>query len=260
MKKLIIRRKPSWLFRHRTNLNVVDMHVHTTYSDGNFGVKKLIRRCLRKRIGVCVCDHNQIKGSVEICKSSVFSVPSIELTSKEYIDLLVYFYSLNDLKDFYSKYVKGCRIVPAGLDFKLLKWSVADLFKRLKDYNCLNGLAHPDAAEPQNALRFFNSNVKLIKDIDAVEVMNSLHSYKRNRKALEFAHKFGKRLIGGSDAHTLRGVGMAVTVSDGYDVDRFLDNIFKGRNFVRGRPLVGGAWLQNVFMIGKDILLFKKRV
>ena len=76
----------------RKKFNVVDIHVHTDYSDGNFSVRELVKKCKRRKIGACVTDHNYIKGSVELCSSDVFSVPSIEVTSRDCMDLLVYFY------------------------------------------------------------------------------------------------------------------------------------------------------------------------
>ena len=258
--KQVVRRKPSWLFRRRTDLNLVDMHVHTDYSDANFGVKALIKKCLKKKIGVSVTDHNYVKGSVELCKSGVFSIPGIEVTCNENVDFLMYFYSVNDLQDFYDKHIKGNRVVPFAFDMCLLKWKAKQLFKKARDYNCLISVAHPDHYDTKNAIRFFQKNPSLLKEVDAVEGFNSFMSRKENLKSLEWGRKLKKGLTGGSDAHVLRAVGLAVTMTSGFTVDSFLDNIKKRRSSLRGKCVGNMAWMESVIVAARNAVLWKRRV
>jgi predicted metal-dependent phosphoesterase TrpH len=52
----------------------------------------------------------------------------------------------------------------------------------------------------------------MVRLVDFIEVTNGRSSRQENEKALKLATEYGKKGIGGSDAHTLREVGQVVTV------------------------------------------------
>ena len=45
---------------------VVDMHVHTHYTDGLSSVEEIAHRVRELGIGIAITDHNDIRGAVEI--------------------------------------------------------------------------------------------------------------------------------------------------------------------------------------------------
>lgn len=215
----------------------VDMHSHSVFSDGEGDVLSLVRRAKKLGIGVCITDHNEIKGSLGICKKIKFSIPSIEVTSREAYDLLVYFYSVGELKTFYNKYVKDKGIKSLVFDFKRLKWSTEELLDYIKKYNCVLSLAHPITYRPKNSYLYLQKKPKLIRKVPCVEVINSAMHERDNKKVVSWAKELNKKITGGSDAHMLKYLGYGLTASYADNVNEFLDNIMKRKNIVVGRSL-----------------------
>src|SRR5210317_704688 len=90
-----------------TQYAVVDLHFHSKYSDGNNAVSPIAKRALELGIGIAITDHNEIKGAVEIdrCRG-ILNIPGIEVTSREGTHLLIYFYDIKSLNNFYKKDVR----------------------------------------------------------------------------------------------------------------------------------------------------------
>jgi len=69
----------------------IDMHHHSTVSDGSKSPKEIAQHARSKGIGVCITDHNAIQGSLALCREGIFTIPSIEVTSCNQKDILAYF-------------------------------------------------------------------------------------------------------------------------------------------------------------------------
>ena len=68
-----------------------------------------------------------------------------------------------------------------------------------------------------------------------VETLNGAMPGRSNRFAAELAARMGKAPIGGSDAHTMRGVGSAFTIAPGArNKEEFLQAIRAGQGIVQG--------------------------
>ena len=52
----------------KNNYMVVDMHVHTRFSDSYSRVKNIIAKAKRMKIGVAITDHNEIQGVIRAYK------------------------------------------------------------------------------------------------------------------------------------------------------------------------------------------------
>ena len=66
------------------NYTVVDLHFHSNYSDGYNSIPAIVEKALELGIGIALTDHNEIRGAVELsAHRDVFSIPGIEITSKE---------------------------------------------------------------------------------------------------------------------------------------------------------------------------------
>jgi predicted metal-dependent phosphoesterase TrpH len=85
---------------------VVDLHFHSHYSDGFNTVEAIARKVHDLGIGIAVTDHNEIRGAVEIDGyRDIFSIPGIEMTSREGTHVLIYFYQIGALETFYRDHV-----------------------------------------------------------------------------------------------------------------------------------------------------------
>ena len=177
------------------------------------------------------------------------------MTSKDCYDFLLYFYSADDLFTFYQRYIKGHRLLENSLfNYYRLRWSTEDLLEKAKSFNAVTVLAHPDAIPPKNSGVFIDGNKSLLKNIDAVEGINSTMSEASNRKAMEFAKSWKKPVIGSSDAHLSRFIGAGVTAFESSDVENVLEDIRKGRNIVVGNNLKFMYKLKSTITILKNNL------
>ena len=215
-------------FENLKGMTLLDMHSHSTFSDGRDKAEKCLKRAKKLGLNLCLTDHNVISGSKIACESGL-SIPSIEVTSSEAYDFLFYFYTFADLEDFYQKWIKGHRMVEHSfLNYYRLRWSAEELLKKAKDHQAVVILPHPDAIPPKNSGIFIEGNKHFLKNIDAIEVINSTMSEASNIKAVDYARKWKKPAIGCSDAHLSRFIGAGVTAFESDTVETILEDIKKG--------------------------------
>ena len=218
---------------------VVDMHVHTRYSDGLNSARAIAKRAAALGIGVAVTDHNEIKGALEIDKAEhIFSIPGIEITSKEGSHLLVYFYETRSLKKFYHTDVKP--FMGAGV-MTSLSLSMEEIIQRARNYRTVVVFAHPYCAAYTGVcnLHFSKDRLEaLMASVDGVEVINAGNLNKWNLQCAVLGFNLNKAVTGGSDAHSLNHLGRAVTYLPG-EVSRgdFLDAVKESQVRVMGKEL-----------------------
>ena len=218
---------------------VVDMHVHTRYSDGLNSAHAIAKRAAALGIGVAVTDHNAIKGALEIDRAEhVFSIPGIEVTSREGSHLLVYFYETRSLKKFYRIDVKP--FMGAGV-MTSLSLSMEEIIRRARDYRAVVVFAHPYCAAYTGVcnLHFAKERLEaLMASVDGVEVINAGNLNKWNLQCAVLGFNLNKAVTGGSDAHSLNHMGRSVTYMPG-EVGRegFLDAVKESRVRVMGKEL-----------------------
>lgn len=221
-------------------IKLIDMHNHSTFSDGDNKPEEIISRAKELNIGVCITDHNEIKGSLQICKE-VLSIPSTELTSSDSHDFLAYFNSEKDATEFFKKKIEGKKL-KTGL-FKMWKLNIpnAEMIDILKDYNALIALPHPFTHRPKNSYKYFekNKNLGVLKKIDAIEGINGMLRPGRNKKAIEWASLINKPIIGGTDSHNMKYLGNIVTGCFAETRTEFIEEIRKGNNYVIVRNEIG---------------------
>jgi predicted metal-dependent phosphoesterase TrpH len=236
-----------------------DMHVHTNYSyDSKNSPKLLLKKAQKLGIGFAVTDHTVAEGAFELCRQKkVPIIPAIEVKSVEKKEVLLYFYSLKDLRDYYNKYIKNHLCVQRIPRNRFTKWIVSvktdlemvDIMEKSLDYACVRVVPHPFILPPYRSNQFFSKKEfsKLMKKVHAVEVLNRTMSAGQNAKAREWATKHKKGFIGGSDAHIVSELGKVVTASKASNREEFLDNIKKKKSIIIGneRPakhLMNATW------------------
>ena len=164
-------------------------------------------------------------------------IPGIEVSCIEGPHILLYFYNISELEEFYEKHIKLNR---GDNPYMATKMQVSDLLERTKDYNCLRCAAHPYGYAITNSglsktvkKHYVEENV--FDDIDAMEVINGGMNRWLNRKAEKRTKELNKSFTGGTDGHTIFELGRCVTSSDASDIDSFLTSILKKKNFVIGK-------------------------
>ncbi len=224
---------------HAEGYMVMDMHVHTRFSDSFTRISKLIQRAAKLNIGLAITDHNEIKGVVRAyeIKAQTPIIPGIEISIAEGPHILVYFKRLEALISFYEKYVKGHKTRDPHSNTNL---TLPQLMRAKERYDCLVSIAHPYAPSytnvPQNIKKGF-IDLDVLEQADAVEVINGAVTRKKNQKAVSFAHSMGKGITGGSDSHSLFETGKVVTYARAQSIDDFLGAIKTQSNYVLGKPV-----------------------
>jgi predicted metal-dependent phosphoesterase TrpH len=221
------------------NYSVVDMHFHSRYSDGFNHIKSIVHRARKLGIGIAITDHNEIKGAVKLGKvRDILTIPGIELTSKEGSHLLVYFYDVGSLCEFYKIHVKPYmgKGVMASISLEM-----EEIVRRAKKYESLVFFPHPFCAAYTGVCNPIFSKHRLealLRMVDGVEVINAGNLKKWNLQCAVLGFNLGKSMIGGSDGHNLFQMGKAVTYTE-YVTDRiaFLDEIKQNRNWVVGKEI-----------------------
>lgn len=220
--------------------NYVDIHCHSTSSDGCNHANDIIDYANKLGIGISIADHNQIKGSVIACKSKkVFSIPAIEVTSKNTKDILLYFYNVKDLIEYFNKYVKGSWRHNRGFNMNRTTLVEEDIIDHAKDYNCLIILAHPFTNRPKRSYEMFNENQNLLKKVNGIEIINSSQSLLKNKRAIDWHYRLKRNFTAGSDMHHISELGASLTIGKSEKVEGFLEDIRKKKNKAIGYSIEG---------------------
>lgn len=218
---------------------VVDLHFHTEYSDGFSRVKDVAERALELGIGVAITDHNEIRGAIEIDQyRDMLSIPGIEITSREGTHLLVYFYDIESLKQFYGNDVEPFM----GNDvMQSTSLEMEEIIQRARAFETIIVFPHPYCVGYTGIcnLNFSKNRINRLYDmVDGVEVINSQNMNKWNLQCALLGFNLDKAITGGSDGHMLHHLGKVVTYSAcAKDRRLFLDAIRDKQNKVIGREI-----------------------
>ena len=218
---------------------LIDMHVHSRFSDSYSRVSKLLERARRLGIGLAITDHNEILGVERAykIKGRTPVIPGIEISTFEGPHILVYFSNIRSLRFFYYRYVFHRKTADPHSNTTL---TISELMQAAKGYDCLVSVAHPFSLAythvPKSIERGYISP-DFLDQVDAIEVLNGAVTRKRNRQAIEFAGKLGKTITGGSDSHSIFELGKIVTYAKARTVKQFLAAVREGTCCVTGTPM-----------------------
>jgi PHP family Zn ribbon phosphoesterase len=213
----------------------VDMHLHSTYSDGLAPVSRIVDKARRYGFGIALTDHNDIRGAIDLSKEEVFFIPGIEVGGREGIHLVIYFYTLEELKRYYAEYVEPYKL---SNTFYVLDTPTLRLIKGAKRFHCVISAAHPFGAGSTGMAKPLHGDMMteaILEGIHALEIFNAGILKIHNEKAHAFARVTHLGLTGGSDGHTLREIGRAFTfASCPQTVSSFLDAVVDNESGVIG--------------------------
>nr|WP_230972184.1 PHP domain-containing protein [Archaeoglobus neptunius] len=165
------------------------MHAHSTISDGRDSVKKLLSVAVSKKIDlISITDHDTVQGSLE----------AMDIVEEEHLPV---------------KVLPGCEVTSSSghvLAYGILndidpKMSMEETCKAVREAGGVCFLAHPFDFIRGGSIRTGDFRV-----VDGVESFNAKSYF--NFIAKRYARKFSKPEIAGSDAHSARSVGLAITL------------------------------------------------
>ncbi|MGD9310198.1 MAG: PHP domain-containing protein [Desulfosarcina sp.] len=195
-----------------SDYTMVDLHFHSKISDGADTVADIARRARQLGIGIALTDHNAIEGAVKLAEyKDVFSIPGIEVTSREGTHVLVYFYHVNDLKAFYAAH-----IVPhmGSTVMSSIDLDVEAIIRCARKYKSVVIFPHPYSAAYTGICNHTHTDAqvdRLLKLADGVEVINSENLKRWNLKSALLGFNLDRAITGGSDGHSLAQMGSVVT-------------------------------------------------
>ena len=180
--------------------------------------------------------------------------PAIEICTAEGKEIIPYFYTVEDLEEFFNRVVKPKLKKKTSLQSNATKLHMDDLLDELRRCNCVVGLPHPFALPPRRSYKFFKEPEfrPMLKHIHAFEVINQTMLHKQNLAAIGWAMQFDKAIIGGSDGHTILPLGSAFTVSKAASWEEFLDNIKRKQVAVIGEERLLRHQMVNATTIIKE--------
>jgi predicted metal-dependent phosphoesterase TrpH len=193
---------------------LVDTHVHTRYSDGLAGEKRIERFCRDRGIGVAITDHNEIRGATKLLdRERIPVVPGIEVGTEEGIDLLVYFGGGDALEEYFVDAVEPY----LRTRFMVRSWIRTERCLRVaREMGAYVSLAHPFALGRKSLDYQHDRHGKpfvetVLGGVDAIELHNGGVHRGANLKARRYCESAGKRLTVGSDSHRLGTIGSCGT-------------------------------------------------
>ena len=218
---------------------VVDLHFHSSYSDGLNRIETIANHAAKLGIGIAITDHNDIRGALEIDQHpEILNIPGIELTAAEGSHLLLYFYSAEALRHFFDHHVAPFR--GQGV-MSSLSISMRECIERARQYDCLVIFPHPFCAMYTGVcnLQFSENQLhELFQMVDGVEVINANSLSKWNLKCAVLGFNLRKTMTGGSDGHTLTHMGRAVSYARcRNDRTAILDALREKSNRVVGKEI-----------------------
>jgi hypothetical protein len=222
-----------------SGFQAVDMHFHTNHSDAYTTVRSALSSAKRKGVGLAITDHNTPSGALEAhrLQTGVLLIPGMEVSAEDGPHILLFFYDLAEMVDFYHREIERRK---GKSPYMATTLSTEDILECSARYNCVRAAAHP------YGYFMFNRGVakcvekeylgpETLSRFEAIEVINGGMTRNLNRKASDLAVKLGLGLVGGTDGHTLRGLGSVLTCGESGDVEGFLSDIVHRRSFVLGR-------------------------
>lgn len=252
--KDIVFEKPMPEEIRRLGLLPADLHFHTRHSDSTTRVRDALRLAARRGIGLAITDHNQVSGVVEAERQGtrVPLIPGIEVSASDGPHILLYFYSVSDLLDFYRRHVEKNR---RNGPYTAIHLDTPEILDRREGYACIAVEAHPCG------YAFLNRGVQrcvagscigeeVFSHLDALEVICGGMARSHNLKAAGLAAAHGLGRTGGTDGHLLYELGGVVTCAEADTVEEFLDAIQTKKTAVIGRerPLLEKAVMGTVVL------------
>ncbi len=232
-------KKPNSNYLANKGFLCFDMHTHSSASkDSILTPRKILKKCVKNNFNIATTDHNTIKGAIklqhlidtEIAFNKVKLIPGIEITTEQTAHIIVYFDKIEKLTEFYEA------IIEPNYNKKKFKveLDVIETIKFGREFGGYVSIPHPFCKLTGIKKIKHLDEEEYIHEIDFIETFNS-HTFKRdNIKAIKWAEKHKKPIVGGTDSHILRTYGKTITYNKSSTTKEFLENISKGDSKILG--------------------------
>ena len=206
--------------------SLVDMHTHTTFSDGKNTATEMLLEARKQNIWIAFTDHFDIKAPLALYNNSygVKVIPGVEITIDEEKrrHACCYFRSPDDLENFFYDFCLNNN-----------KDQLADI---VHEHGGIISLAHPFGWEPFHKTYNHESNWrKNLQSYDSMEIINGHNHLYQAYKAYLLANIFNKGFTGGSDAHQVERLGDVLTITKAKTIDGLFNAIIKKETYVIGK-------------------------
>jgi len=184
----------------------VNLHIHSTYSDGKSSVQSIIKQAKDKGYkAFAITDHNTIGAHLDNSDAGIITGVEFDVWYKYiFLHLLAYGFDVNyeGLKKFYAKDKRGTEM---DIIRFFAKRDLQELINEIHNAGGIAVLAHPACCWALNMENFIKDLTKM--GLDGLEVF---YPYPRWRKYIKFsnpenlekiADKFNLIKTGGSDFH-----------------------------------------------------------
>lgn len=181
----------------------LDLHLHTTDSDGSIRIKDIVDFLEDKNYLLAVADHNEISGCKKLLDSGINAVPALELGCQDGFEILVYFKNYETAEAFFQK-----EVAPFKHPTRMSR-TTRDIFtylELLKDYDVHISIPHISGVAQKNFIKNKKDIFKVVRETHSLETHNHALPKKNNRIAKNIKRIYNKNETWGSDAHTMREI------------------------------------------------------
>lgn len=185
--------------------NNVNLHIHSTCSDGKTEFKKVIEKFSKNYNHISVTDHNTVQGYIDNPDVNIITGVEFDVWYKGiFLHLLAYGFDIHndEMKQFYSKNRQGTK---TDIVRFFSTRNIKKLISAIHNAGGIAVLAHPACCWAVSLSHFIGELVKI--GLDGVEVF---YPYPRWRKYIKFsnpediekiADKYNLIKTGGTDYH-----------------------------------------------------------
>ncbi len=188
----------------------VNLHIHTTYSDGEADARNIIEQAIKKGYKkISICDHNTVDAylKTDILNNDII-IPAVEFDvwcGYVFMHLLGYGIDVNN-KELQSFYAKTKKETEADIVRIISTRDIKKLISAIHNAGGIAVLAHPACCWALSLDRFVKKLMSY--GLDGLEVY---YPYKRHRGIIKFrtahhvekiADKYNLIKTGGTDLHT----------------------------------------------------------
>lgn len=237
---------------------MVDFHVHSNYSlDGTISVAKLLKTARKMDLGLAICDHNEIRGSMEASQQSdVVIIPGIEVNCSNGTHVLLYFKTQGELRYFFDSVIKPNK-QPGAFVINLLP---KELIEKARGFNCIISMPHPFVLGKGGVQRAITAGTIeqsfIAENVDIIEGINGMATREQNQSAINWAKKMNKPMLAGSDGHVIWQIGTVASEVTGNNTEEIFHNL---KNSSQSTGLEIGGWKNKLTTLVKEMHLISRK-